>query len=427
MGDSRSRNGREACPVRTCRKSGPERSGLAGFLPESAASRDLDGRVRAKIGAKAAGGWRCCLHGSRMTALVLRQLAAMLRPGLKTHRGSLSGKLTDLHSTPLEGVTVIAAQPGHRRGGAHHHTQKTELTGLQDWMPGEYTLEAESPQLGRGRVDGIVVDCRPRGAGADGDGVRAAAAEPILAAVQQEPAEPEAGEPPMTIRACSQPSRCCRRAAAFADNGCSSGWSKCARSSGQDCRRLGPPESSEATCPIPIGLCHGRLKPPDSLRMSSGRESDDAAEETRSVPQHVQPQLAARGCRYRHACCSRRCACNRSGQTRFWQLHRKANRPASGDQHDQRRGVAVAARERTALAGFCAGQYAHIRDSSGRPERYLAAWRRPGTGGDRGGWSGQETGLWLDKREKRVRLLGEGRAASRREWRRVGAGDMDWP
>jgi hypothetical protein len=71
--------------------------------------------------------------------------------------GSLSGKLTDLHSNPLDGVLVVAR---NQITGAETHTITTKngsyrFVGLE---PGEYALEAESPQLGRGHLDGIVVN-----------------------------------------------------------------------------------------------------------------------------------------------------------------------------------------------------------------------------------------------------------------------------
>jgi hypothetical protein len=71
--------------------------------------------------------------------------------------GSLIGKLTDLHSVAVDGATVLVR---NQSTGIEAHT--TTLKGgtfrFSALDPGEYTLEAESPQLGRGRVEGIVVD-----------------------------------------------------------------------------------------------------------------------------------------------------------------------------------------------------------------------------------------------------------------------------
>ena len=70
--------------------------------------------------------------------------------------GSLAGKLTDLHSKPLEGVVLVAR---NQATGAEERTITTKNGAYRfsSLAPGEYTLEAESPQLGRGRVEQIVV------------------------------------------------------------------------------------------------------------------------------------------------------------------------------------------------------------------------------------------------------------------------------
>ena len=70
--------------------------------------------------------------------------------------GAIAGKLTDLHSAPLDGVTVVVR---NEATGAEARTTTARngsyrFTGLD---AGEYTLEAESAQLGRGRVEGIFV------------------------------------------------------------------------------------------------------------------------------------------------------------------------------------------------------------------------------------------------------------------------------
>jgi hypothetical protein len=71
--------------------------------------------------------------------------------------GALAGRLTDLHSRPLDGVTVVAR---NQATGAESSTTTTKngayrFTGL---VPGEYLLVAESPELGRGQVEDIAVD-----------------------------------------------------------------------------------------------------------------------------------------------------------------------------------------------------------------------------------------------------------------------------
>jgi hypothetical protein len=70
--------------------------------------------------------------------------------------GSLSGKLTDLHSKPLGGVEVIAR---NQATGAEARTTtiKNGIYRFSGLAPGAYSVTAESPQLGRGQVEWIVV------------------------------------------------------------------------------------------------------------------------------------------------------------------------------------------------------------------------------------------------------------------------------
>jgi Carboxypeptidase regulatory-like domain len=70
--------------------------------------------------------------------------------------GTIEGRLTDLHSTPLDGATVVVR---NEATGAEARTTTTKngayrFTGLES---GEYTLEAESVRLGRGQLEGIFV------------------------------------------------------------------------------------------------------------------------------------------------------------------------------------------------------------------------------------------------------------------------------
>ena len=70
--------------------------------------------------------------------------------------GSLSGKLTDLYSKPLEEATIVLR---NRETGVEVRT--TTARGgsyrFRDLAPGEYSLEARSRQLGQGQVNGIEV------------------------------------------------------------------------------------------------------------------------------------------------------------------------------------------------------------------------------------------------------------------------------
>jgi hypothetical protein len=99
------------------------------------------------------------LTGAEIAAFTLSARAQAAENGAEHGilTGSLSGRLTDLYSNPLEGVTVVAR---NLATGAETRAITTKrgsylFNGL---APGEYTLTAESPQLGRGQVEGIVVN-----------------------------------------------------------------------------------------------------------------------------------------------------------------------------------------------------------------------------------------------------------------------------
>jgi hypothetical protein len=89
-----------------------------------------------------------------MGALLLG--AALVAAAQPAPGGSIVGKLTDLHSTPLAGATLTArneatgaeATATTARNGAYR------FDGLE---AGEYTLEAASAQLGQGRMEGVSV------------------------------------------------------------------------------------------------------------------------------------------------------------------------------------------------------------------------------------------------------------------------------
>ena len=70
--------------------------------------------------------------------------------------GSLAGKLTDLHSRPLEGATVVLR---NRSTGTETRTITTKNGAYRfsSLPPGDYSLEAGTAQLGHGFVQGIVV------------------------------------------------------------------------------------------------------------------------------------------------------------------------------------------------------------------------------------------------------------------------------
>jgi hypothetical protein len=70
--------------------------------------------------------------------------------------GSLSGKLTDMYSSPLAGATIVAR---NLASGAEMRTVTARDGGyrFESLEAGEYTLEANSPNLGRGHLQGIHV------------------------------------------------------------------------------------------------------------------------------------------------------------------------------------------------------------------------------------------------------------------------------
>lgn len=152
--------------------------------------------------------------------------------------GTLNGKLTDVHSTPLGGVEVVVR---NEATGAEMRTTTARngsyrFSGL---AAGLYTLTAESDRLGRGRVEGIEIDAgqearvqaaiefepvavelaqRPAMASAAPAGTVSPMLEPAepvtptgraaeIAAKNETPAEPGAGEPAATARSSVSPAK----------------------------------------------------------------------------------------------------------------------------------------------------------------------------------------------------------------------------
>ena len=70
--------------------------------------------------------------------------------------GSLAGRLTDLHSAPLAGVPVVLR---NKATGVEIHavTARNGAFRFAALDAGEYTLEADAPQLGHGELEGILV------------------------------------------------------------------------------------------------------------------------------------------------------------------------------------------------------------------------------------------------------------------------------
>ncbi len=92
--------------------------------------------------------------------MAVAALMTMLSAGgalpAQTAPGTLTGRLTDLYSRPLSGVTVIVRNEATGEE-ARTTTSKSGVYRFPALAPGEYTLDAESRQLGRGHVEGIVV------------------------------------------------------------------------------------------------------------------------------------------------------------------------------------------------------------------------------------------------------------------------------
>jgi hypothetical protein len=70
--------------------------------------------------------------------------------------GSITGRLTDLHSVPLAGACVVVRNEA-TRAEARTTTAKNGSYRFAGLAAGEYSLDAEIPQLGHGRLEGIYV------------------------------------------------------------------------------------------------------------------------------------------------------------------------------------------------------------------------------------------------------------------------------
>jgi hypothetical protein len=98
-------------------------------------------------------------RGIRTNPLVLAAIlvaASVAQAALAQAGGSLAGKLTDLYSAPLGGVTLVLRNEATGLA-AQTTTGKNGNYRFAALPPGNYTLEAESERLGRGHLDGIVV------------------------------------------------------------------------------------------------------------------------------------------------------------------------------------------------------------------------------------------------------------------------------
>jgi len=103
--------------------------------------------------------------------------------------GSLAGRLTDLHSAPLAGVEVVLH---NQATGAEVRAVTAKNGGFRfgELEAGEYTLEADEPQLGHGELDGILVTGGMEARVQAAMHFEAPAPEPVEAAVPGEIATP---------------------------------------------------------------------------------------------------------------------------------------------------------------------------------------------------------------------------------------------
>jgi hypothetical protein len=88
--------------------------------------------------------------------MVLGAGAALFAQSEGPARGSIAGKLTDLHSAPVEGAEIVARNES-TGAEAHATTQRNGGFSFAGLDAGMYTLEAESERLGRGRLEGVSV------------------------------------------------------------------------------------------------------------------------------------------------------------------------------------------------------------------------------------------------------------------------------
>jgi hypothetical protein len=82
--------------------------------------------------------------------------AAQSVPSQPAASGSIAGRLTDLHSMPVDGALVVLRNEA-TGAEARTTTPKNGVYGFTGLDAGAYTVEAESEQLGRGRLEGVFV------------------------------------------------------------------------------------------------------------------------------------------------------------------------------------------------------------------------------------------------------------------------------
>lgn len=91
-----------------------------------------------------------------MAALLICAAVVEIAPAQERANGALSGKITDWYAVPLEGATVVVRNQatGEEARTTSGKKGSYRFVGLG---PGEYSLEAMTPRMGRAQVDGILV------------------------------------------------------------------------------------------------------------------------------------------------------------------------------------------------------------------------------------------------------------------------------
>ena len=99
-----------------------------------------------------------CVAGAAQSSPSARSASDLSRPVQiqPPPSGSISGKLTDLHSSPLAGVSIVLRNPS-TGAAARTITGRNGAFRFASLDAGEYTLDADQPQLGHGSLEGIVV------------------------------------------------------------------------------------------------------------------------------------------------------------------------------------------------------------------------------------------------------------------------------
>jgi len=109
--------------------------------------------------------------------------------------GSLAGRLTDLHSAPLAGVTLVLR---NQATGAEirTNTSKNGVFRFPSLDAASYTLDADAAKLGHGRLEGIVVT-----GGSESRLQAAMSFDPVPRPLLQASSPPQVLEPPVTVAA----------------------------------------------------------------------------------------------------------------------------------------------------------------------------------------------------------------------------------